>query len=180
MSSEFASERPATQFLWRLAHIAPIGYLVTSVMFIVIDLTLSRPFGLWVGGTIVALAIPMLLAHTRHENTLCGTCAAMTPLDGSAAARKHAIQLHLFHKARFIASIVQGLLTAVVVANWFFMPDIVGRLAFNLSFLEIAVAMHVEITHRLLEPWCPYCDWDEGGDHEPAPEPTPPLGRATT
>jgi hypothetical protein len=79
MSSEFASERPVAQFLWRLAHIAPIGYLVTAVMFIVIDLTLSRPFGLWVGGTIVALAIPMLLAHTRHENTLCGTCAAMTP-----------------------------------------------------------------------------------------------------
>jgi hypothetical protein len=60
------------------------------------------------------------------------------------------------------------------------MPDIIGRLAFNLSFLEIAVMMHVEITHRLLEPWCPYCDWGEGGDHEPAPEPTPPLGRATT
>jgi hypothetical protein len=180
MIDEFASEQPATLLLWRLAHIAPIGYLVTAVAFVIIDLTLSRPLGFWVGGAVAALTLPMLLAHMRHENALCEICAAMTPLDGNAAARKHDIQLRLFHKARLIAAIVLGLLVAVVVADRLFLPDTVGRLAFDISFLEIAVSMHVTITHRLLEPWCPYCHWDEGGDHEPAPEPTPPVGQATT
>jgi hypothetical protein len=180
MSNEFASERPPGPFLWRLAHIAPIGYLATAAAFVTIDLSLSRPLAFWVGVSIAALAIPMFLAHWRHENALCGICAAMTPLDGDAAARKQAIQLRLFHKARLIASIVLAVLTGIVVADWLFLPHIIGQLAFDLSFLEIAASAHVDITHRLLEPWCPYCHWDEGGDHEPAPEPTPPVGQATT
>ena len=67
MNNEFASERPARRVLWTVAHIAPIGYLAVIVAFVPIDLTVPMPLRFWVGGSILALAVPLLLAHRLHE-----------------------------------------------------------------------------------------------------------------
>jgi hypothetical protein len=179
--NEFVSGQPWHRFLWRVAHIAPIGYLAIVIAFVPIDLIVSPSLRIWVGAPTLALAVPLLLAHRAHELALCEICATRTPLNGSDAAQRNKIQLRLFHKGRTIAYVMVAMLAAVIGASWILhWPEIIGHLAFNISFVETAVSMHVSITHNLLKPWCPWCHWGGGGDHEPSPEPTPPVGQATT
>ena len=45
-------------------------------------------------------------------------------------------------------------------------------------YLFWAVAAAANLIHRPLEPWCPRCNWGDGGDEEDVPAP-PPVPVAT-
>ena len=45
--------------------------------------------------------------------------------------------------------------------------------------MEIALGFIISVwQHRKLQPWCPYCRWDEGGDEEVSPDvPDPAMSK---
>lgn len=119
--------------------------------------------------TFLAVLLPALLLGQRHDARLCERCAAQMPLDGDAAAARYGRRLHLVHiPVLWFASIVVMLPVSFLLHGW---AAFAGELAVT------PLAMYAWIssrTHRQLYPWCPRCNWGNGGDGitEPSPDPS--------
>lgn len=168
--------------LWEAAHAAPRGYLIAAGLYLVADLALPASVRGWVVLPVLVASTALLVAHLAHEAMLCGICAAMTPLDGVAAAARHRRELRAHHlhalPIALIAAAVALPGTALVTgAN---ISDLAWRLGVDAVTLLTAAYLHLLLVHRLLLPWCPRCGrWEDGGGHgtEPDPDPAPQPGR---
>lgn len=112
-------------------------------------------------------------AEMYHERVLCTICAVNTPADIGAAAQRERRTLWWAHSA-YATLILFGSIAATSWAlihlhsGW---SDYVWLGVYGMWGLDA----YAKARHRLLRPKCPYCPrWDEGGEHETVPEPTPP------
>jgi hypothetical protein len=132
----------------------------------------------------VTLTGVFLLLWTRryHGLTLCPLCAIATPLNGPEKARDRAAILqwaHRMYSRRY--SLIYALIIVTYLGLFYFLLK-VGRLGplsnlpLDLFFVTGFVEAYVMSVHRPLQPWCPQCHWDDGGDQEPSPDPVPPSG----
>lgn len=146
---------------------------------------------MWMGGpastllklSLVGLLVVLGTAAIERRHTLCERCALPISFDGPAEVARRAWALKTLHVTgtrRF--TIASGVALAVLVvgaitlAEFTRNPLIVSTLLPLLAILPI-VSYLVEHIHKPLQPWCPWCHWGDGGDEEPSPEPTPPLGQ---
>lgn len=115
-----------------------------------------------------------MAAH--HKQGLCERCAKDTPLDPEKAVAKRIRWLRLTH--RFADTRWRWLPLGVAIGSLAVGFIQIGSFSFShitspifwVAMLGPAILAHV---HNPLQPWCPFCRWDDGGDSEPSPEPTP-------
>jgi hypothetical protein len=111
----------------------------------------------------------LLVDKCYHAPRLCERCIAATPLDPQASVDRWLRFLRMEHEpGRWLLV----LLAAFGLALW-------GDSSFHhwlgdvTDFLLMAVLVTVytaEYVHRRFYPWCPFCHWEDGGDHEDAPD----------
>lgn len=164
---------------WRLAHAAPAVLTVVAVVVLAVAVLsavelLPVEWSRWFSLPPLLVAVVFCVVSRRHETTLCGLCAELTPLDGTAAAHRYRFQLRLYH-ARWLLLLLlylPGSLGAVAV-SWLDLPDPLQRLSLVSYLVTTAVQAAAWTRHSLLEPWCPQCRDDGPWHPEPLPLPEP-------
>lgn len=160
---------------WKLAHHAHGVYLAVATALVVHDLLIELP-------SLVLLALGWgaylaLCADHRHHSELCGLCAAMAPLDGSAAAAHHDLLLRSMHKTRIWIPLAFALLAGNLLPLVLDVP-VIPELSRYLGLVMWAWLTRAQQVHSLLGPWCRYCrkrrGEDDGDTHDRVPDPTPP------
>jgi hypothetical protein len=135
-------------------------------------------------GMIVPLGLMSLLfAEHYHGVVMCPLCAAAVALDGARQAERRTGTLRLAHRMysaayqvvdiALCAAVLIGLLVLSAQGN---SSDLALTLVTVAMFASTAIEAYVLGVHRPLQPWCPQCNWDEGGDEEAIPDPVPPSG----
>jgi len=129
----------------------------------------SSPWDSPLRTAVTAVMALALFLGLRHDAKLCERCAVRMPLDGNAEAARHARQLHLMHRpALWLALVLAGLPMTFLPPWW---------AAFAGEVAAVPLSMYAWVssrTHRRLYPWCPRCNWGDGGDgiREPSPDPS--------
>jgi len=54
-------------------------------------------------------------------------------------------------------------------------PDWVTQAYLSAGLLASGLYGRALFLHRYLQPWCPYCNWGDGGTHERSPKPDPSI-----
>jgi len=126
-----------------------------------------------IAGTIlVTLLLGSWLAGTaQHTRSLCGRCAASTPLDPQAAVRRWRPVLKIMHSRR--AACLSVTVAGLLIGSAFLPGGQTASPAIIMACSGIAGATWLQIAstrHQRLQPWCPWCHWDDGGDEEVTPE----------
>lgn len=160
-------------------HYSPWALAVSVVFSAASDLTrfASGPLN-WISTIAGGWWIASLYADGRHHNeNLCTRCARVIPLDPEAEVRRWRLLLRAHH------SKVLSLVLMISIASWVVIGIMVWRYQdwgwpgylLDTAVLLAASAFWAGIfKHRRLEPWCPFCHWDDGGSKEAAePEPDP-------
>lgn len=156
--------------VWRwVAHHAPwILGAVLACRLVTSDLTLDT-----VAYAVGLVAFFTCLGHTPGGCRRCAVAAAAANLSGPrAAVARYGSQLWAAHHC-------WSLLIAMVVTVTVLRGTVewATPLALVVDYgVSIALAGAL-LRHRALQPWCPLCgnDDDNGGEHEPAPDPLPVL-----
>lgn len=126
----------------------------------------------WAAGPLI---VWLLWSTWRHGLALCPLCARATPLDGPAMAQRKSRQLRWAHASYRRGWGISFLVVfAALLALSFFWPR--PALWAYWMYLDNTVMAYLMSVHQPLQPWCPQCHWDDGGDHEEVPEPVPPMG----
>lgn len=153
-----------------IGHQEPWLFLGTCVAFI--GLTWLN-----VGRAAVVLAVVFFLiaevGRRKHTRNLCERCFDAVPFhDPGAAVEKRRRELWAFHWGHVFVLGYGGLAIAAIAA-WTWLSVIVGG---ALTAVVLIVAVYLTftiITHRRLQPWCPYCDHGPG-DEDPEIDPDQP------
>lgn len=141
------------RFLLWMAHRATGIYAATFLLTVSADLTGARILiGLSVAGLVATLGLYLIRRH--HGLTLCPLCAIATPLNGPEQAQRRAQSLRCAH--------------------WMWSRR--AGVPIDLWIAVGAAEAYVMSVHRVLQPWCPQCHWDDEGDQELVPDPVPPSG----
>lgn len=150
----------------RLTHAAPVVYGGASVLWALLGLLDDRHD--WLLSPIRALLVftsfvPVVIAMTIRHDVSCAICEAQRPVDGPAAAVRHGGQLLVAHLRWPVVAVVAPVFVVAVATDWVSTPGV--REWFNLIVgVAIAAALHIDITHDQLEPWCPRCQRRRGDD----------------
>lgn len=136
----------------------------------------TQPFRFSPSGRSLGLSLALLVIATwmlmrQHERRLCEQCVAEIPLDVERAAEKARWRFRLAH-AGARPSFVVPYLGFLLATN--FIPTAEGRLIWAAAQLTMIYLVLASTTHHKLQPWCPMCREDGGGDHEDLNSPLPP------
>lgn len=172
-----ASDPGEFRYQWAidgLAHLQPLFWLAGAGV------------SLWtaligdLGYISVALTLALLVsifAGWKHSRSLCERCAKNTPLDTDAAIERdgHWLQWAHWHAdhVRKATLIFLGLIILESVPIK--LLSLMTEVALNVL---LGALVYCHLKHRVLQPWCPWCRWDGGGDEEASPVPTPPSVHA--
>lgn len=171
-AAHFGDESRASRMQSLLAH------ALIYVLAVAVPIRVAAWFGLLTGvNTFVAIALltcwGTALFH-RHRDHLCTRCMEEVPVDAPSRAQRRRRSLRFFH---FATTLLATLVMVVILAS----PAIfdvtsdgsVSRAYFIPGDIWTFALIYSAWQHHRLRPWCPYCrPWDEGGDEEPAPDPT--------
>lgn len=106
-----------------------------------------------------------------HSTSICPVCIETTPLDGNLEAAKKNYFLKIFHMNRiFLYIFIVYFISDLIISDHKSLLYI-GCTA--LATLALMLMCKITIVHNILQPWCPYCHWDEGGDEEEVPNNIP-------
>lgn len=172
-SAPFSDQSPAFRVLSALAHALIYVLVITAAT------RVASYFHLLVGvnqiATYALVICWMAAIYHRVLGTLCVQCMNEVPADAPVRADRYKWLLRFAH----FTTTRLGILTAMVI---YLAPLVVGiihpviashELLYVPTDLWFFAAIYTEWQHHRLRPWCPYCRrWDDGGDHEPAPDPT--------
>jgi hypothetical protein len=117
--------------------------------------------------TLLAALVVAALAHCAHNGNLCARCIAAWPLDGSAEAERHRSPLARHHSVR------PSLFAAVTAVAAMLVPDRPLLLLLAVAAAVLARTSVDTLRHSRLQPWCPWCQDDDGPFREPSPDPMP-------
>lgn len=153
-----------------------IGALLGSVV------TDWIPMPLWghrIAGVIGILAIGAgaVMTASHRVGALCEDCIEAMPLDGPEAAQRRKGRLRLFHKIAEKPGgyIYLGTIAVLLTVGAFFKSrSAPGLIMSGLAALCVAGHIGLQLLHQRLQPWCPFCHWDDGGEKEPSPDPIVP------
>jgi hypothetical protein len=106
----------------------------------------------------------------QHDRRLCEQCASAMPLNpAERAARCHRMfwLSHCGSQPRYLIPYL------VVLIGSNFASTAAGRIGWAIVQSSMIYLILAYTTHRRLQPWCPWCRDDGGGEHEDI-SPTPP------
>ena len=170
------SERAA---MW-LGHYSTL-FLLAAVAASVADDAAGQPNGPvdWAMDAFWLAAIAAFMIDLgRHRERLCERCVAASPLDPQAPVDRWRPVLRLHHDRRAMLVVFGAILAWDFVSAGLFKHPPSWVLAVD-ALVAVVIGASYAITwqHRRLYPWCPFCRWDEGGEHEVSPKiPTPAAG----
>lgn len=145
-------------------HRAP--YLLVAAILATVGLRVApAPMAAVVPLTCLVLAVVMVgwLTLRQHDRRLCEACLRAMPLDPAAAASRSRWRLATVHAAgnpRLLAPYL-----AVVIGSNFW-PGAVGVIVWTAAQLSLAYLVLAHVRHRLLQPWCPWCQGGDGGHQD--------------
>jgi len=155
----------------RLGHHA--SALLIAALVAVIAIGLVPPPGL-LGVTLplalFALTITTFLMMRQHDRRLCEACAAALPLNPAERAQKLHRRFWMAHtgaEPRFLVPYLVVLLGANFAAT-----TTVGKLLWAAVQSSMIYLILSARTHRILQPWCPWCRGGGGGQDV---DETPPV-----
>ncbi|NMO04185.1 hypothetical protein HH308_23490 [Gordonia sp. TBRC 11910] len=170
MTTAAGGPRGVASAIWSFAaHAVPIALCVA------IPFRVAYWFGLLTAVGTAAQVVVFLcwVAYVAHERLapLCVRCIDAVPADAPTQARRRRRTLRLFHFTVSPPGIVtfavllvgMWTLSAFHPSNWLSAPTDVWMFATVWSGW----------VHHRLRPWCPYCDWEDGGYVEESPDPIP-------
>lgn len=155
----------------------------------VIGVIASFPFG--TGGALTRTLLILVLfagmvAQRSHDRKLCEPCIAGMPLNPQVDIVKHRRALAVAHSLDWAEGRVSYrvmrllILLAIVGINSIIVAlprpysDIASTVVLTLTGVILAWSLQM---HGRLEPWCPKCRGDDGGDDTFNPDPTPTPSR---
>jgi hypothetical protein len=156
----------------RLAHWQPAVITLAIVVQIVQTVTghTDDLIGVCINIPMITLVVFTFAADYWHIYFMCERCAANTPLDGPGEAHRYRHLLWLVHRA---FPLFAGIY--IVGATIYFALHV--SVLFYAIFAFFAIEAVAQLRHRVLQPWCPRCHWDDGGAEEQVP--TTPVPTAT-
>jgi hypothetical protein len=116
----------------------------------------------------VLLAWLLMRQHDRH---LCERCVRSMPLNPSEEALRLRRRFWLAHTAAQPRFLIPYL---VVLVGSNFATSTAGKIAWAVIQLSMIYLIIAHATHRRLQPWCPWCSPDGGGDLVANKDPVPP------
>lgn len=132
---------------------------------------------------VVAFGYLALYMNSRmHYQHLCEVCAERMPLNGNDAATKYRRALritHMFGENRRRAFQLIGVIWAYIIASVLLhsgLFDKITQIPLTLAAGVLLLSIHV---HYMLQLWCPWCHWGDGGREEPSPAPIDPQAIRT-
>ena len=180
MAHSHAASWAGGQSAGRWGHWAPqilVVAIVTSVVLVVRPLPYDNPAAVLAPFLLIAGVLATWVQLRRHDRSLCELCMAAMPLNPSADAQRFRRRLAMAHlgtvrralMAYVLVIVTFDLLLVLVPAS--LLPVASYAWAGVQSTLIYLVLAHS--THRRLQPWCPRCGDEGGGDGMEAPDPVP-------
>jgi hypothetical protein len=171
-AAHFGDESRASQIQSAMAH---------SLIYVLAAAVLVRAAS-WFGVLTVVNAFVAAVLLTcwlvsgfhRRKDHLCFRCMSEVPADAPTRAERRRRWLRFAH---FTGSLGGLSITIMIVGG----PAAVGIAMYGATptryfipgDLWMFAVIYTEWLHHRLRPWCPYCrPWDEGGNEEPALDPT--------
>lgn len=118
---------------------------------------------------VVGVVVLAWVAMRRHDRRLCEACMAAMPLNPSEQATRYRKRFWTAHNASDPKFLIPYF--AVLIGSNF-AATTVGRLGWALVQSSMLWLLVSYASHRKLQPWCPWCSDDGGGEHV---EDTPPV-----
>ncbi|MBV9594313.1 MAG: hypothetical protein JO147_11050 [Actinobacteria bacterium] len=132
-------------------------------------------------GSLQSLVVPLVvmlfvvtswIMMRQHDRRLCEHCMAAMPLNPAEQATRYRLRFLVTH-AGANRRILIGYLVVLFGSNVFvFYGCLSGRLAWTVIQSSMVYLVLSYSTHRRLQPWCPWCS-DDGGGEEQVDEPEP-------
>jgi hypothetical protein len=146
----------------RLGHHAGTMLIASIVAAVIIGLRpLPGPFTYTVPIALLAFVLGSWLLMRQHDRRLCEQCASAMPLNPAADAARYQRRFWMAHtgaEPRFLIPYIAVLLGS----NFATSP--VGRIGWALMQLTMIYLILAQMTHRRLQPWCPWCSGGGGGE----------------
>ena len=121
----------------------------------------------------MAFIVATWLLMRRHDRRLCEHCVVSMPLNPAERAVRLTRRFWLAHFAtepRFLIPYF----TILIGSN--FLPGTWGRIVWAVIQCSMIYLIMSYVSHRRLQPWCPWCNNGGGGsdhDDDVAPPPLP-------
>jgi hypothetical protein len=179
MSGGVAGLVPERASTW-LGHYSTVLLLVAVAVSVAADAA-GRPSGPldWALSAVwLAWIVAFMADLGRHQERLCERCIAASPLDPQSAVTRWRHVLWVHHARRGQAAVLVAIIAWDVVSDSLFRHPPAWALAVDaLTVIVLGASYAATWQHRRLYPWCPFCRWDDGGEHEVSPDvPTPAVG----
>ena len=145
--------------------------LATSIVLVVAlqCLPVDPLMSLVVSVTLIAFVVLCWLLMSEHDRRLCELCAAEMPLNPAEEAKRLHRRFWMAHTGSEPRFLVPYLLV-LVSSN--FATTTIGRVGWAVIQLSMVYLLVSQSTHRKLQPWCPWCRGDGGGEEV---DETPPV-----
>jgi hypothetical protein len=165
-NGDFAGSRSKLIDAW--GHHAPDVLSVAIVTIVAVRFfPPPRMLVLPLAAALAFAVISSWLLMRRHDHRLCEPCVAALPLNPAGQAERFRYRFRVAHIGSNPPAVV-AYLSVVIGSN--FLPGVAGRAIWAVAQLSLIFLVRSHVTHRRLQPWCPVCRRDGGGDeviHEP-------------
>lgn len=166
------------RFLNAWGHYAPDVLSVVIVTLVAFRFAPPPPVTvLPIAALLFAAVVGSWLLLRRHDRRLCEPCMAAMPLDPSRRAQRYGYRFRLAHLGSNPLAVVAYLAFVMGSAA---LPGTVGRGIWLVAQLSLILSIRSYVTHRRLQPWCPVCREDGGGNTIVEPDPVLPRDHQLT
>lgn len=145
-----------------LGHYASNMLIVAIVAVVALQLVPLPPvMALTLAVTVFAFVLLSWLLMREHDRRLCEKCVLDMPLNPAEQAlrlRRRFWMAHTGAEPRFFVPYL------VVLISSNFAMSTIGRIGWALIQLSMVYLILAQVTHRRLQPWCPWCSDGGGGD----------------
>jgi hypothetical protein len=139
-----------------------IGHHASSLLnLVIVAVVLERFFPppglllLTVPLALFAVAIGSYFLMRSHNRRLCEHCASTLPLDAAGQAARYKRRMWVCHKGLEARYVVPYLIVLIGTNFLTSMPGMIIWAAVQLSMIWLVVSTN---SHRMLQPWCRYCN----------------------
>jgi hypothetical protein len=148
-----------------------IGSVVAAIALRLTPIQTSSPLALLVPLLLMLLVVVSWLRMRDHDRRLCERCMSSMPLNPSLVAARYRRRFATTHLGSNKPLMIAYLLVLVGSA---FLPGRTGTWIWAAVQTTMIYLILSSVTHRRLQPWCPKCQGEGGGESTSlTPDPMP-------
>lgn len=152
------------------ASLVLIGAIVSAVALRLNPITPTDPLALFLPLLLVVVVLTSWLRMREHDRRLCERCMSSLPLSPAESAVRYRRRLATVHLASRKPLVVGYI--AVLIGSAF-IPGTAGPWIWAAVQSTLIYLVLCSGSHRRLQPWCPGCRGDGGGEDRVVPDPVP-------